>query len=273
MSPSRLSTLAEVQLSAGGYLKEVRNRLGLGLREVQDASAVLAAEENNEQMYISAARLVQIENESSAPSVFKILSLSAIYGIDFLCLLRRYGVKPDRVHHYRRKVSRQFTHPVSTAVHELDTTVTIPLRMDPRFQWETTQFINRAVAIWGEIPAAFLTQFNPREHIYGYVGLDDYTMFPLIRPGAVVMIDGNRRRIAREGWRSEYERPIYFTELREGYRVSWCQLDAGKLTLIPHPVSAVRAQTVNFPDDGEVIGQVIGVVMRIVPGSEANPEL
>lgn len=271
MSHPHPSTLAEAQLSAGRYLKEVRNRLGLGVREVQEASAVLAAEENNEEMYISAARLVQIENESSVPSVFKILSLSAIYGIDFLCLLKRYGVRPDRVHVYRKKVGRRFTHTVSTAIHELDTQVTIPLRMDPRFQWETTQFLNRAVAVWGEIPAAFLTQFNPRQHIYAYVGLDDYTMFPIIRPGAIVMVDGSRRRIVQEGWQSEYERPIYFVELRDGYRVCWCQLDAGRLTLIPHPVSAVRTQSVSVPDEAEVVGQVVGVAMRLVPESQANP--
>lgn len=261
-----------MQLSAGRYLKEVRNRLGLGLRDVQEASSVLATDEDNEEMYISAARLVQIENESSAPSVFKILSLSVIYGIDFLSLLRCYGVKPDRVHHYRRKISRELTHLVSSAVHDLDTTVSFPMRMDPRFQWETTQLINRAVAIWGEIPAAFLTHFNPREHMYGYVGLEDYTMFPLIRPGALVMIDGNQRRIIQDRWRSEHERPIYFVELREGYRVCWSQLDAGKLTLIPHPVSPVRAQSVSFPDEADVVGQVVGVAMRIAPGSETNPE-
>jgi len=249
----------------------VRSRLGLGLREVQDASAILAAEEDNEEMYISSARLGQIEIESSAPSVFKILSLSTIYGIDFLYLLRRYGVRPDCVHKYRKKISRQFTHLVSTAVYEPDTTVTIPMRMDPRFQWETTQLINRVVAIWGEIPAAMLTNFNPREHIYAYVGLQDYTMFPLIRPGALVMIDDKRNRIVQEGWQNEYERPIYFVEMRDGYRLAWCELEAGKLTLIPHPVSPVRTQTVNFPDDAEVVGQAVGVAMRVAPGSETTP--
>jgi len=269
---SRLTSLAEVQLSAGRYLREMRLRLGLGLREVQDASAILAAEENNDEMYISSARLGQIEIESSAPSVFKILSLSAIYGIDFLYLLRRYGVRPDRVHKYRKKVSRQFTHPISTTVYEPDTTVTIPMRIDPRFHWETTQLINRVVAMWGEIPAAMLTHFNPREHIYAYVGLKDYTMFPLIRPGALVMIDEKRNRIVQEGWKNEYERPIYFVEMRDGYRLAWCELEAGKLTLIPHPVSPVRIQTVNFSDDAEVVGQVVGVAMRVAPGSETTSE-
>ena len=126
--------------------------------------------------------------------------------------------------------------------------------------------------MWGEIPAAMLTHFNPREHIYAYVGLKDYTMFPLIRPGALVMIDEKRNRIVQEGWKNEYERPIYFVEMRDGYRLAWCELEAGKLTLIPHPVSPVRTQTVNFSDDAEVVGQVVGVAMRVAPGSETTSE-
>lgn len=267
-----MTSLAEAQLSAGRYLRELRERLGLGLREVQEASAILAADESNEEMYISSARLGQIENESSAPSVFKILSLSAIYGVDFLDLLKRYGVRPDRIHKYRRRLSRQFTHPVSTAVHEPETTVTIPMRIDPRFRWETTQFINRIVAIWGEFPAAMLTHFNPREHIYAYVGLKDFTMFPLIRPGSLVMIDDKRNRVIQEGWQNEHERPIYLVELRDGYRVSWCEVVEGKLLLVPYPASPVRTQTVNFPNDAEVVGQVVGVAMRILPESETNLE-
>jgi transcriptional regulator with XRE-family HTH domain len=268
---SRLS-LAEVQLPAGGYLRELRLRLGLGLRDVQDASAILAAEENNEELYISSAWLGQIEMESSVPSIFKILSLSTIYGIDFLYLLRRYGVRPDRFHKYRKKISRAFTHPVSSTIYEPDTTVTLPMRIDPRFHWETTQLLNRVVAIWGEIPAAMLTHFNPREHIYAYVGLEDYTMFPLIRPGALVMVDDKRNHIVQDGWKNEYERPIYFIEMRDGYRVSWCEVKGGKLTLVPHPVSPVRTQTINFPGDAEVVGQVVGVAMRVVPGSQTTQE-
>jgi transcriptional regulator with XRE-family HTH domain len=251
-------------------LRELRERLGLSLREVEDASAILAAEESNQEMYISSSRLGQIENESSPPSDFKILSLSAIYGVDFLDLLKRYGVRPDCIHKYRRKVGRQFTHPVSTTLHDPESTVTIPMRVDPRFRWETTQFVNNVVAIWGEIPAAMLMHFNPREHIYAYVGLQDYTMFPLIRPGALLMVDDKRNRIVQEGWQNEYERPIYFVEMHDGYRVAWCELKAGKLTLLSYPTSPVSTQTVNFPGDAEVVGQVVGVAMRIVPASEAT---
>jgi transcriptional regulator with XRE-family HTH domain len=243
----------------------------MGFREVQELSAAVAAEEKNEQFHISAARLFQIENESSAPSAFKILSLCAIYGLDFLDLLGRYGVNPDRVHYYRTRLAFATTRPLSAQVHRLDTMVTIPMRMAPRFRWETTQLINRAVAVWGEIPAAFLAGFNTREHMWGYVGLEDTTMFPLLRPGALVMVDGRRRRVIQKDWENECERPIYFVELRDGYRCSWCQIEEGRLTLIPSPLSSVPAQTFNYPDDAEVVGQVVGVAMRIVPQEEEAP--
>ena len=260
------------ELSPGQYLKQVRRRLQMGFREVQEASATLAAEEKNDEFYISAARLFQIENESSAPSASKILSLSAIYGLDFLDLLSRYGVNPDRVHYYRNLLSLATTRPLSARVYRMDTAVTIPVRMDPRFRWETTQLINRAVAVWGEIPAAFLAGFNPREHMWGYVGLEDTTMSPLLRPGALVMVDAHRRRIIQKDWENECDRPIYFVELREGYRCAWCQIEDGRLTLIPSPLSAVPAQTFSHPNDAEVVGQVVGVWMRIAPPGEEIPE-
>jgi transcriptional regulator with XRE-family HTH domain len=272
VSTPRVKLVSQAQFPAGRYLKDVRHRLELGVRDVQEASATLAAQENNDEMYISAARLVQIENEHSTPSVFKILTLCAVYGVDFLDLLARYGVRPDKLHVYRQALRQKTTHPVSTAIHNRDTTVTIPIRMDPRFRWEATQLLNRMVALWGEIPAAFLVNFNPRQHICGLVGLEDYTMFPLLRPGALVMVDDDRRRIVNKEWQNEQERPIYFIELRGGYRCAWCQLEESKLTLIPHPMSPVPAQSFNYPGDAEIVGQVVGVAMRIVPVSEANLE-
>src|SRR5256885_12983200 len=58
-------------------------------------------------------------------------------------------------------------------------------------------------------PYTTLFRSNPREHKYAYVGLQDYSMSPLIRPGALLMIDDKRNRIVQEGWHNEYERPIY----------------------------------------------------------------
>lgn len=243
----------------------------MALREVQEDSAALAREDTNEELYISAARLDQIENGPSVPSVYKLLSLSAIYGVDFLDLLARYSVRPDDVHRYRKLLHQKRTRPISTTMHGFQTTVTFPMQMDPQFRWDTTQFINRMVARWGEIPASLLANFNPRQHILALVGFEDNTMYPLLRPGAFVLVDGSRRKVEDKEWSNEHERPIYFVEHREGYRCSWCQITQGKITLVPHPMSGVRVETFSFPDDAEVVGQVVGIAMRLVP-AEPSPE-
>ena len=167
-----------MDLSPGNFLRNVRLRLDLGLRDVQKISSKIAARERNKRFYISAARLTQVENDDAVPSQFKIFTLSAVYGVSFHDILNRYGVEPDRTHHYRDQIRLQATRPVSAELANLDTTVAVPVRLDPGFKWERTQLINRAVAIWGEIPAAFLLEWNPRQHMYAYIGLEDDNMSP-----------------------------------------------------------------------------------------------
>jgi len=257
---------------AGQYLKSVRERLQIGLREVQDASAVIAAEEGDNNFYISAARLTQLENEESVPSVYKLFSLCAVYGLDLHEVLCKYGVNANKVHSYRPRLLPETTRAAASEVYGLDDKVTMPVRLDPSFRWETTQLVNRVVALWGEIPAAFLLNCSPRRHTYGYVGLADRTMFPMLRPGSLVMIDPERRRVTHDGWRNEFERPIYFIELREGYRCAWCQVDGSRIMLIPHPVSCEPVETFSLANEAEVLGQVVGVAMRLVPPSSPNSE-
>lgn len=253
----------------GQFLKTVRERLQVGLREVQEASSVIAAEESNENFYVSAARLTQIENEASMPSVFKLFTLCSIYGLDLHEVLSKYGVNANRTHSYEMRFLPEATRTLAADVHGSMETVTVPVRLDPTFRWENTQLINRVVALWGEIPAAFLLRANPRQHTYGFVGLADRTMFPLVRPGALVMIDPQRRRIQQHGWKNEFERPIYFVELRQGYRCAWCQVDGSRLMLIPHPISSLPVQSFSLASEVDVLGQVVGVAMRLA--SPSNP--
>jgi transcriptional regulator with XRE-family HTH domain len=257
---------------AGSFLRTVRERLGLTVRDVQEASALIAAEEKSPDFAISAARLSQIENEPSAPSVAKLFTLSAVYGLDFVELLAHYGVNPDRVHHYREQLKLPSTHPIALEAHNLATRAMVPVRLDPSFRWETTQLLNRVVALWGELPAVLLQALNPRRNVYAFIGLRDFTMYPILRPGALVMVDGSQRRVARGGWTSEYNRPIYFVELRDGYRCAWCQQNGGQITLVPHPMSTVPSESYCFPGEAEVVGRVVGVAMRLVRAESPDPD-
>jgi len=251
--------------SPGSYLKGIRLRLRLGVRDIQQMSSKIASRERNRRFYVSAARLTQIENDETMPSQFKVFTLATIYGLSYFEVVRRYGVDPDRSHEYRSQFKLSATCPVTSEVADTDRTVTLPLRLDPSFKWERTQLINRAVALWGELPAAFLLELNPRQHMYAYIGMEDETMSPLLKPGALVMIDGERRDVVKATWTSEYERPMYLIELRDGYVCSWCEALRSTITIVPHPLSCVPIRSFSLATEAEVIGQVVGVAMRLVP--------
>ena len=86
-------------------------------------------------------------------------------------------------------------------------------------------------------------------------------MYPLLHPGALLMIDESRRRIVCDGWSSEFERPIYFLEHRTGYYCGWCSLLGRQLVVQPHPASNQQPIAFEFPSEIDVIGQVTGVAM------------
>jgi hypothetical protein len=53
-----------------------------------------------------------------------------------------------------------------------------------------------------------------RKGVYGFVGMSDRTMYPIIRPGSIVQIHQNQRKIPSTKRQNEHERQIYFIELR-----------------------------------------------------------
>jgi hypothetical protein len=142
--------------------------------------------------------------------------------------------------------------------------VQVPLRLDPSFDPRRTVNFGRMVEQWGLVPLAYLAQFASCRYTYGYIGSEDLTMYPILPPGSFVQVDESRNKVADGGWRSEYERPIYFVETRSGHICCWCTLTKDEeLILQPHPMSPVAARTLRYPQQAEVIGQVVGVAIKL----------
>jgi hypothetical protein len=102
-----------------------------------------------------------------------------------------------------------------------------------------------------------------RNSLYGYIGIEDNTLYPLLRPGSFVQIDSHQNKVQPDGWRSEFERPIYFVELRDTYACSWCEVDGSQLVLLPSPHSGRQSKHVRYPGDADILGRVTAVTMRI----------
>lgn len=256
----------------GEVLKELRNRLGVTTREVEEFSRKISEAEGNEDFYVSNAWLTQLENKRSIPSIYKLYSLSIIYRKRFSELLEIFGVDISRTAEYQVKTPLEQTHMISLEVPDSQKSMTFPVRFDRAFNLGKTSLISRMVEIWGEVPIAMIQQLDVRHCHYGYIGLQDYTLYPLLRPGSFVQIDDQVTRVQVSEWRTEYDRPIYFIELREGYACAWCELRGSVLTLIPHPLSPCSIRQFSCPDEAEIIGQVTGVAMRLVPHANRQPD-
>jgi hypothetical protein len=88
-------------------------------------------------------------------------------------------------------------------------------------------------------------------------------MYPILPPGTFLQVDETKNKVLQGMWRSEYERPIYFVETREGYTCCWCTMKGDNLVLQPHPLSPASVRILRHPQHAEVIGQVIGIALRL----------
>jgi transcriptional regulator with XRE-family HTH domain len=264
-------------LRPGEQLKDIRSRLGITTRDVTEKSQRIAESEGNEEFCISNAWLTQIENTQATPSIYKLYSISTIYHVKFSDLLLLFGVDLQKIGKHQLSMPLENTHLTNIEANDKDQTVTFPVRFDHGFNLGRTNLLSRMVEIWGEIPISLIQHLDVRHNHYGYIGLQDYTLSPLLRPGTFVQIDQRLRKVRSFKWRSEFDRPIYFVELREGYACSWCELQGNQLLLVPHPLSSCTIRPFLHGTDAEIVGQVTGIAMRIadpidVPSDE-TPQL
>lgn len=251
-------------MRAGEQLKDLRNKLGITTRDVEEYSRTIAESEGNDDFYISNGYLTQIENTESVPSIQKLFSISIIYHTSYHELLAIFGVHLEEMAKYQQFISLNKTHLTKLFPPDASESVTFPVRFDPGCSTERTNLLSRMIEVWGEVPVQFVQSLDLRHNLYGYIGLKDFTLYPLLRPGSFVQIDDTLTDVREGPWRSELERPIYFIELRDGYACSWCEMHDHRLTLVPHPLSSCSVRQFAYPDDAEIVGQVMAAAMRLV---------
>jgi len=250
-----------VQLNGGQRLRALRETLGYRMRDVELASNQIARRFENEEFAIPPSRLSDIETKGIIPSIFRLYSFAAIYRREYRELLSFYGLELDGI-----SADISFGHPQKSHVSEASSNVTqvrIPTSLDPGFSLRKTADLKRLIEQWGTVPMAYLELLADDRYTYGYIGSDDFTMYPILPPGSFVQVDETRNKVAEGLWRSEFERPIYFVEMRDGYTCCWCAIKRDSIVLQPHPLSPVPVRVLRYPQEAEVLGQVVGVAMRL----------
>src|SRR5258707_8834227 len=247
----------------GQRLKALREALGISGRDVQTHSRLIARSQGNQRYCISHSSLVEIENSARVPSVHKLFTLSALYRINFVDLLLFFGIDLDQLNSARLAVKLPKTHLVPPEIYDTERRVSFPVRFDPGAKIEDTNLLSRIVQTWGEIPIAFVQNLGLRKYLYGFIGMDDYTLYPMIRPGAFIQVDDQDTKIDPDPGENEFERPIYFFQLRDGYAFRYSRLHGKVLSIIPHGMSGRKTRQFNHPDEIDVVGRVVAVAMPL----------
>ena len=243
----------------GIKLKQARERLRLTYRDVEKASQQIAARHNNDEFGIALSRLADIENKGTVPTIYRLFSLCVIYRLDYNETLRWYGVGVETLAAEALRTPLAQTH----ALHfEATAPFPIPPILEKEIDPAQTTFLGQILRRWGKSGLNFLDGWDHRHHRYGLIGIDDWSMHPVLHPGSLVLIDEGRRRIATGGWTNELDRPIYFVEHRGGYSCRWCALLDGSVLLQPHP-SSHSSPEVFAAGEIDIIGQVTGVAMLL----------
>src|SRR5438874_3746523 len=265
-------TSDEAARLGGLRLRQLRERLGLSLRDVEMASNAIAEHHRDDSYSLSLSRLSEIESKGVLPNIYKVYSLSIIYRLAVTQVLSMYGINAA---HAAEDIAVTKSAPTQMVHWPNGDEVRVPVRLDPGFDVRRTTDIGRMIERWGAVSFAQLEQLEDSRYAFGYVGADDYTMYPLLMPGTFVQIDPKKNHVRQDRWRSEYERPIYFVEMRNAYACCWCDLDGENLVLQPHPLSNAKTRVFAYPQDADIIGQVVGIAMRLdvtAPASSSAPK-
>jgi hypothetical protein len=109
------------------------------------------------------------------------------------------------------------------------------------------------------VEVEYLSVFYPPHLIYVIVGEQDNYSSPVAPPGTRLLVNTFLTKVESAQNLSYHERPLFYVLTPHGYTCSYLEKAAGKIVLVPHPLSGhVREE---FMSSGlKVIGQVVGLL-------------
>lgn len=246
----------------GPSLRAMRLALGMTARKVEEISRSISKTRGNPRCFISHSELIALEKSHIIPSIHKLHSLSTIYMVPFNSIVGLYGIE---LHESEAKTTGHLGSGRDELGNQgpkhgnyLSESATQSLRI------EKTTLLPTALKGTPGIVGAFAAECARTGHLCGYIGMSDYTLNPIIRPGALVEIDCRQKKISKQQWYYEYDRPVYFVELHDQFVCAWCEVSGRCLLLIPHPGSNIRVRQLVSPDQAEVVGRVKSVLQSIL---------
>jgi transcriptional regulator with XRE-family HTH domain len=250
----------------GKRLRVERERRGLSLRDVESLSESIADRRQSSDYKIARTSLADIENGKCAPSLHRLYTLSVVYGRDYDRMAVLCGVPVSEALTEHKTLRLPHTYLIGGAPDAYKSAMQSAAKLRDKLRVERTNLVPKMIETWDEVPLVLQLMVGP-EAMYGYVGMDDYTLYPFVRPGAFVRIDPRQKKILSLGWHGDHDRPVYFVELREHYVCTWCEMLDGRLILVPSQQSKRKTQHLRYPAEATIVGRVTAITQDIVEPS------
>jgi transcriptional regulator with XRE-family HTH domain len=237
----------------GLRLRQTREALGPTNRDVEKASYQIAVRRGRPGFILHNSRLADIENRGVVPSLYKLYSLATILHLDPLEISNWYQAP------FRETLQEGASFP-SPRTHLSESPRPKAVGRGAEHTWDSeyTELLQARPA--EVVPMPHVERSANSHYRYGYVGLSDRRMVSLLRPGSTVLIDTTLRRIEDTECSNEYDRPMYFVELRNGYRCGWFQKGRSRRIMQPHTLPRCAPKAWRTPEDAEIVAQVVGVI-------------
>lgn len=241
----------------------MRERLGLTVRQVEQLSELVAQAKRSRDYFISNGWLTKLEAGRSKPTIYTLFTLSLIYHISFDELLAVYGVHLNEFITYSQLIKLPHNAIITNIPGSRESASLSLDRHSRKHLLQKTNLLANILAQWGEVPIELVWLLDIEAPLYGFIGLTDFTLHPMIRPGSIVLIDNKENKIVSDAWHDEYDRPIYFLELHTGFACSFCEIDGHQIRLVPHPKSPSSIKQFPYPQAVTVLGRVTGMMTRL----------
>jgi hypothetical protein len=231
----------------GEEMRSRLQRLHIGIRRVDDLSREDAHTKHNGSLHISKYRLRELQRNPDDITVAEVAELAKLCQTTFKNMLGRYlSCYPE-------------------LLGDADLPPSTQLLPEQASEWlESLPAPGNSTSILPSAHRSLNAASSPlwssgSQYIYGRIGLSDRTMWPLLLPGSVVRVNTRQKIVARHGsWHNDYDRPIYFLEIRDGFACGWCDLYDRQLILTPHSLSPASPRSFVLGREVEVRGRVMG---------------
>ena len=242
-------------------LARSRTRMNLSLREAAATSRTVTKILQDHRYAISPSSFCDYELRNTPPRDFhKIITLCALYGLQFQSLLRRLGISVDDAD-TQSIPDRYLSRPAHIAVSESvadDETI-------------ASGFLGQLLEEFQEIPFFLrnsLGWFFPSGHVslddFFWIGGEGDPLHPYLENGLLALVNRRRKTPFHSVSKPVWQQPVYIILKRDGTYLAAC-CGAEDDTLVVHPYAQNFHRTTQFrhPQDAEIVGQIVAIVRKV----------